>query len=368
MSIHENQLVATVDCDEIVMRCAQAFDFAFQGTSTFDVPRFTLPDGFQVGLIVGPSGTGKSTLLKRIGQEESINWDERKAVCSHFNSAEDAQERLGAVGLNSIPAWMRPYHVLSTGEKFRADLARRLRSGAVIDEFTSVVDRNVAKSCAFAAARYIRNVGLQKVVFATCHYDEIDWLQPDWVFDTATSRLTGRGSERRPTIKLEVVPATVAAWSLFRNHHYLSADINRSARCWVAVWNDVPVGFASILAFPSGSIRNGWREHRTVVLPEFQGMGLGVRISDAIGTIVKQSGGRFFSKTASWRMGAYRNQSALWKPTSKNGKARPDYAAQNKTKESGYRHRHIKRLCFSHEFVGTDQSIKEKLKEKNCDQ
>jgi GNAT superfamily N-acetyltransferase len=80
----------------------------------------------------------------------------------------------------------------------------------------------------------------------------------------------------------------------------------------------------SIIAFPSGSLKNAWREHRTVVLPEFQGLGIGVRMSDAAGEIVIAGGGIFFSKTASMRMGEYRNSSSLWKPTSKNQKARPD--------------------------------------------
>jgi ABC-type ATPase with predicted acetyltransferase domain len=48
--------------------------------------------------------------------------------------------------LNSVPSWYKPYQVLSNGEKFRADLARKLKSNTVIDEFTSVVDRTVAKA------------------------------------------------------------------------------------------------------------------------------------------------------------------------------------------------------------------------------
>lgn len=342
----------SVKTDEITQELSNAFDFEFTGTTEFCVPKFEKPNNFNLGLIVGPSGSGKSTLLKKIGDIKNITWNSEKAICSHFQNANDAKDKLGAVGLNSIPAWMKPYHVLSNGEKFRADLAMRIEDRAIIDEFTSVIDRNVAKSCSHSIQKYIRQKNLKDVVFASCHYDIIEWLQPDWVFDASTETFSVRGLKRRPDITISLIETTVQAWSLFRNHHYLSANINKSARCWIAVWEEVPVGFASIIAFPSGTVKNSWREHRTVVLPEFQGLGIGVRISDAIGTIVKSWNCRYFSKTANYRMGYYRNNSDLWKPTSKNMRNRKDYKSDRITKESKYKHLHVNRICFSHEFIG----------------
>lgn len=342
----------TVQQDEITKELANAFDFEFNGETEFLAPEFKAPESYQIGLIVGPSGSGKSTILKTIGSEKKIEWHESKAICSHFESADDAKAKLGAVGLNSVPVWMKPAHVLSTGERFRADTARLLSSGAVIDEFTSVVDRDVAKSCCFAIQRYIRASRLQSVTFATCHYDVAEWLMPDWVFDTATGQLSFRGLERRPEIKIELLPCSAKAWPLFSKHHYLSADINKASRCWIAMWNDTAVGFASVIAFPNGSFKNAWRGHRTVVLPEFQGLGIGVRISDAIGKIMKESGHKYFSKTSSSRMGEYRNNSPLWKPTSKNMVKRNDYKSERLTKESGHKLSHAHRVCYSHEFIG----------------
>ena len=156
------QINCKVEQDEITKELSNSFDYEFNGESKFIVPEFDAPKQFNIGLIVGQSGSGKSTILKKIGEDKQIQWDSR-AICSHFLSAKDAKERLGAVGLNSIPVWMKPYSVLSNGEKFRADLARKLNSNTVIDEFTSVVDRNVAKSCSFAIQRYIREKNLQKI-------------------------------------------------------------------------------------------------------------------------------------------------------------------------------------------------------------
>lgn len=349
-------LEAIVQQDEITDVLSNAFDYEFNGGTTFTVPNFILPNDFSIGLIVGPSGSGKTSILKTLGETAAIEWDANKAICSHFLDADDAKEKLAATGLNSIPVWMKPFHVVSNGEKFRADLARRLASGALIDEFTSVVDRSVAKSCAFSVQRYIRQKQLRRMVFATCHYDVAEWLMPDWTFDTATGLMVGRGSERRPTITLEVLPCTSGAWTFFRNHHYLSGDINKAARCWIISWEGTAIGFAAALAFPCGTIKNAWRGHRTVVFPEFQGLGLGVRISDAIGSMIVAEGGRYFSKTANHRMGEYRNNSTHWRPTTKNGKARPDYVSGRQTKEKNYKHKHVNRICYSHEFIGGEMN------------
>lgn len=295
--------------------------------------------------------------MKRAGSVPEIEWSETKAVASHFGSAQEAQKKLSGVGFNSIPSWLRPYHVLSTGERFRADMARMIGEGACVDEFTSVVDRNVAKSCAFAVQRLIRSEGYQRVTFATCHYDVIEWLSPDWVFDTKTLQMLARGCLQRPTRIVDLTPCDAKFWPIFSPHHYLTENINQSARCWAAVWEGQTVGFASAIAFPVGTIKNAWREHRTVVLPDFQGLGLGVRISDALACIFISEGRRYFSKTAHPRMGEYRNASPLWRPTSKNMMARKDYNHNRKTKESRYKHLHMNRVTYSHEFIGAPDEV-----------
>lgn len=345
-----------IENDEITKELSQSFDYEFTGESSFALPKLPkIPDNFGIGLIVGASGSGKSSLLELFGKEEFIEWNPNKAICSQFESATDAQERLSSVGFNSIPSWMRPYHVLSTGEKFRADLAKRLKNNAVIDEFTSVVDRNVAKSCSYAIRRYIDKKELKNIVFATCHYDIVDWLQPDWVFDTNTSRLTvGRGSLQRPTIELEILPCSTEAWSMFSKHHYLTANIHKAAQCWLAIWDGVVVGFASTIPFPSGSFKNAWRGHRTVVLPDFQGLGLGVRISDAIGEIYRHHGRRYFSKTANIRLGEYRNSSENWRPCTTNMSVRKGYLKHENRKLGSPKDfkNYANRYCYSHEYIG----------------
>lgn len=346
------ELVSRVVTDAITETISKNFDYDFDGETTFKVPSFNPPqEDFQIGLIVGPSGSGKSTILKSFGEEAFPMWMENVSVASHFDSAEEAQERLAAVGLNSIPSWFRPFHVLSTGEKFRADMARRLMDGVVIDEFTSVIDRNVAKSCANAVSRYIRNKGLRNVVFASCHYDIIEWLKPDWVFDTVQGKFLPRGCLRRPAIELELLPCGVSAWPIFSAHHYLTENINKSGKFWICLWGSNVVGFGSAISYPSGTVKNAYRGHRTVVLPDYQGLGIGVRISDAIAEMYVSQGCRYFSKTVHPRMGEYRNNSPLWKPTSKNMKKRRD---KGRTHLGGWAPRDI--VSYSHEYIGNAEN------------
>lgn len=360
----------TVITDDITQEISRSFDYEFEGTTTFNpleispLDRQIIGDEWKIGVIVGPSGSGKSTLLNEFGSEEVISWEGDRAICSHFETAREAEDKLSAVGFNTIPSWMRPYHVLSNGEQFRADLSRRIKDNAVIDEFTSVVDRNVARSCSVAIKKYVDKQGIKNLVFATCHYDILEWLEPDWVYDTVSQSVEDRRLLRRPSIDVEVIPCSIEAWAMFRQHHYLTGDINKSARCWLAIWNGQPVGFSSVIAFPSGTVRRGFRGHRTVILPDFQGLGIGVRLSDAMGEIYVSAGNRYFSKTAHPRLGEYREASPKWRPTAHNKQDRGDYdrlyegnhlpnPRSNKGKYSkDLKDKHKGRVCYAHEYIG----------------
>lgn len=152
---------------------------------------------WQIGLVVGPSGSGKTSIGKSMFGGGKIadlygGWsgDEPIVDCispsGDFNSVTGA---LAGVGLGDVPSWLRPFHALSNGQQFRAGLARVMADPAdevIIDEFTSVVDRQIAKIGAMAFSKgWRRNKG-KKCVLLACHYDIIDWVQPDWVYDTGT--------------------------------------------------------------------------------------------------------------------------------------------------------------------------------------
>lgn len=167
---------------------------------------------WNAGLIVGPSGSGKSTILKQFGTPVELSWGAPSVIDDFAAGLNTRQitEACGAVGFNTIPAWLRPYATLSNGEQFRAGLARVLAEAdglVVIDEFTSVVDRQVAKIASHALAQYARRTGRQ-VVVASCHYDVIDWLRPDWMIEPADQTFQWRAVGDRPKLRPSSQPAT----------------------------------------------------------------------------------------------------------------------------------------------------------------
>ena len=165
-------------------------------------------DDWNIGMIVGPSGSGKTSMGRQIWDgaalyEPGETWQKDKPIVDAIapdGSFDDLTASLSAVGLSDVPAWLRPYHVLSNGERFRADLARSISEApteVIIDEFSSVVDRQVAKIGADAFAKGWRHTG-NRAILLSCHYDIIEWVQPDWVFDTASGSFQRGGLQRRP--------------------------------------------------------------------------------------------------------------------------------------------------------------------------
>ena len=354
LEIGGETLRAEVAVDDTLRELAQACDYTFDGVSSFTVPTMIPPTGYKLGLIIGGSGTGKSSLLKHFGAPSAHTWDGGRAVASQVDP-----ELLMRIGLSSIPSLCRPYHVLSEGEKHRADIARAVAEGApVIDEFTSVVHRKLARSICFGVRKLIDAQEGARLVLATCHEDVAEWLEPDWVFNTNTGKLV-EGRFGRAQIDVSMFPCSVKAWSLFARHHYLTGDINAGARCWLAVDGGEPAAFVSAVPFPRRNLKRGWRGHRVVVLPDYQGLGLGSRLSDAVAQLFVDDGCRYFAKTAHPKLGEHRERSPLWRATSMNKASRASsYLSDRESRATAGAYRsfnyeaHAHRICYSHEYVG----------------
>lgn len=349
----DTPLTSSVEMDEITAELILPFDYQSDGTEEFYpylLPE-DLPESWGIGVIVGASGTGKSKLLAQFDGEISPKpeWQNEKSIASHFDDSVDASEKLSAAGLMSVPEWIKPYSVLSNGQQFRADLARSLYSCARIDEFTSVIDRNVAKAASTAMARYVRKNEIEGIVLATCHRDILEYLEPDWVIDTDRGEWTSGRYLHRPDLVLEIRPCSNQIWEHFAKYHYLSESLNKSARCYLGIWEGQVVGFVATMAYPSGTVQNAFREHRLVIHPDYQGLGLGPRLSEAVAQHYIDNGKRYFSKTSHPRLGGYRDQSPVWKPTSKNHMKRPDGSNNKRIMKWQI---DPNRWSYSHEYIG----------------
>jgi len=365
----------------------------------FDVPiaaraseRFSLevPElgaDWRIGLIVGPSASGKSTIARRMFGDALYrggDWPRDRAVVDGLGDR-PIREITGlftAVGFSSPPSWIKPYHVLSGGEQFRCDLARAMawanargegsrekgegkrergegswengggkheNTGSdsvraicssplptptspsptphsllptppsslpvvAFDEFTSVVDRNVARIASAAIARAVRRgIARCRFVAVTCHYDVTDWLQPDWVIDMATSTFTRRCLPR-PPIRLEIFRCRHGAWRLFARHHYLSGSLSKRSRCYLAIWEGEPVAFCAMVTLIGQKSR--WRISRIVTLPDYQGVGIGTSVMETVAELHRGEGHRVNCTASHPAMIAHWRRSPRWKAVS----------------------------------------------------
>ena len=329
-----NRLDVTVSCpvhDSFrVQQVAGMFDvpLAEKATQQFSVALPDLSAPWQIGLIVGPSGSGKSTVARRLFAESLAGeapWSTELAVVDGLGplTIKQITGLFTAVGFSSPPSWIKPYHVLSGGERFRCDLARALARAftqraepppiVAFDEFTSVVDRQVARAGSAAVAKSIRGGHIPcRFVAVTCHYDVAEWLEPDWTVDMATLTSAGR-LLRRPRLDLEIVRCRREAWTLFARHHYLSGALNPMARCYLALWNDEPVSFCALL--PLIGQRGCWRISRLVTLPDYQGLGIGLRVAEAVGSICGDEGRRLSITASHPAVIAHCQRSPCWTAT-----------------------------------------------------
>lgn len=319
-------------------------------------------------LIVGTSGSGKSTILRSLGQGNPLQIQSTVTVIENFSSPERGEELLLACGLRSIPAWFRPANTLSNGEHHRFEMAMCLDQGInKIDEFTSVVDRDTAKSLALSMRKFYDRRGTTDPLYiASCHRDIVEWLDPDYVYDTDLCVLENRRSllrlGTRPELALTIRSTNSFYWQYFKKYHYLSSDLSKSAHYYVLLLGDKPIGFHAAIHSTNRDIHSYWRGHRTVILPEFQGMGIGTAFSDAIAEIYVSRGMRYFSKTAHPSFGEHREKSPLWRATSTNKKSRKgSYLLKDGSIRAmpGYGGnaqialRDADRVCYSHEYIGT---------------
>jgi GNAT superfamily N-acetyltransferase len=108
-------------------------------------------------------------------------------------------------------------------------------------------------------------------------------MDPDWVYDTSLQefRLT-KGCLQRPRIEVEVCETGWAPWELFKPHHYLlDAGPMAFSTAYTGFVADEPVCFLGMSGKVAGRRREA-RACRMVVMPEWQGAGIGMRFLNAM--------------------------------------------------------------------------------------
>jgi len=190
-------IIKEIDAEDTfrVKSVVGAFDLQTQKIKEHFKGNIDIDDkNWNIGLIVGSSGSGKSTIAKECFGECFSDFEYKKSSViddmPKGKSIKDITKVFTSVGFASPPSWLKPYSVLSNGERMRCDLANAILQEKEIiafDEFTSVVNREVAKTGSYAISKAVRKLD-KKFIAVSCHYDIKDWLEPDWIYDTDKQR------------------------------------------------------------------------------------------------------------------------------------------------------------------------------------
>jgi ABC-type ATPase involved in cell division len=310
-------------------------------------------DNWNIGVIYGGSGTGKSTLLKTFGKIETPIFDNDKSLISNFDWLEpdEVANLLSSMGLASIPCWLRPHSTLSNGEQYRANLAYCVSKAnnndiILIDEYTSVVDRDVAKAMSNALQKHIRRYN-KKIILASCHFDIMEWLNPDWIYSPNKGRVEKPDLLRltRPEIKLEIFRCRYETWKIFKQHHYLSENLNPACISYIVLWNDKPISFVAILPFPGVGDSKTRRISRIVILPDYQGLGIGKSLVDYFSALYWKIDSQMYIRTINPALGiSLTKDKNKWQPTLSNMKA--DFANDTSGRKL------LNRPSYSFKYIG----------------
>jgi len=352
------RLTSRIENTARVIQIRGMFDIKASKTETV-VIKDNLPNlderSWNIGLIVGASGTGKSTIAKERFKEcfdPQVSWNEHSLI-DNFDKKQhlkDIVNILTAVGLSSPPTWLRPFDSLSTGEKFRATTARLLLDYpqlVAVDEFTSVVDRTVAQVASCAIAKTVRK-RQQRFVAVSCHYDIIEWLQPDWLYEPHSGHFEWRSLRQRPPIHARIISVDTQAWQLFARHHYLDSTLHQAARCFVTLIENIPAVFIAVLPLPHPKLTNAYRVSRIVTMPDFQGIGIGTQVLTTIAAAYRAHQKHLYITTSHPALMRSLNSNREWQMTRKPSRV----TAIGKTSTIRYKPESANRITASFRYIG----------------
>jgi GNAT superfamily N-acetyltransferase len=124
--------------------------------------------------------------------------------------------------------------------------------------------------------------------------------------------------------------------------------LNKSAKCYVITWNDKPIGFIAILPFVGVGDAKTRVISRIVVLPDYQGLGIGKQIINYFSSLYASVGSKMYIRTINPAIGIALSNDKNWKPTSKHLKEVTDGSQPSDTKKQ----KRLRRLSYSLKYEG----------------
>jgi ABC-type transport system involved in cytochrome c biogenesis ATPase subunit/GNAT superfamily N-acetyltransferase len=354
-------------------RCRKAADSLDIDTEKKSVHHFEIScdlwSPFNIGLIVGASGSGKTTLARTIyGRDfEQLILKPELPVIEQFPKEwtyDECASALSGMGLTSVPCWIRPAYTLSNGQRARAEAALQLaqhnKDCVVIDEWTSVVDRTVAKVMSHCVQKHARKQH-KRIVLLSCHYDVIDWLNPDWIIDCNKQEYINRrgmvgAHERTDRLRFDIKECSKDTWKYFSKYHYLSDRLPGGKIFTYGLYHGAEqVGFQCFAAYIIGD-QNTYFSNRTVIHPDYAGLGLGIKLINETSKDMVRKGYRVRAKFSSLPVYKSMLREPLWRHTATNREILKPKVG--KTARTGNREAKLrsKQTTYSFEFTWKNQA------------
>lgn len=359
----------TLQCDVFkTFRCQKAansldIDVAKKSIHQFRVDADLAAD-YSVGLIVGASGSGKSTLARSIWGDACLRnvLQDALPVIDQFPDTwtyDECAAALAGVGLTSVPCWIRPAYTLSTGQRARAECALQIaRDGddvVVMDEWTSVVDRTVAKVMSHCVQKHARRTR-RRIVLLSCHYDVLEWLNPDWVIDCNDQTYTDRRSLCRHFVRSEQLQFDIrevarTTWRSFAKYHYLSERLPGGDIATFGLFHGADqIGFqcfANYVPHRKGNVKQ-MHSNRTVIHPDYAGLGLGIRLIDETSAMMHARGYDVRARYTSTPIFRSMRKSPVWQFLGEERVTQEKFGG-NMERRKGFR---LDVCCYMFRYVG----------------
>lgn len=253
-----------------------------------------IPKDWNVGLIYGASGSGKTTLAKHLFGEDIFNviLNEDEPIINQLPKEftyEECASLLNGIGLNSVPCWLRPVKTLSNGQKARAEavlLMCQNKDYILIDEWTSVVDRTVAKAMSVCLSKFAKKHN-KKIILLSCHYDILEWVNPNWLIDCNKQEFILPKQEdfffnKREELEFSIKEIGRESWKYFSKYHYLSDRLPGGKLYLYGLFQgENQIGFqcfANYVPYKNKVEKIIYHSNRTVIHPDYNGLGLGIKL------------------------------------------------------------------------------------------